>query len=89
VAELKRNHRYKGGHFFDPLIEIERIGTTLTKYEDLAYFKLLLQSRTKADYLANLAKLMQNCKNTPNIRYNLNRVMRKADKMVFGCIQTN
>ena len=32
---------------------------------------------------------MQSCKNTPNIRYNLNRVMKHADRMIFGCIETN
>jgi hypothetical protein len=31
---------------------------------------------------------MQKCRHTANIRHNLNRVMRLADRMIFGCLET-
>ena len=86
---MASKHNYKGLHLFDPIIEIDRINATLDRYEDIFFFERLVLSKTRSEYLSNLHKLMQSCPASFAIRYNLNRVMRLAPKMIFGCIQTD
>ena len=79
---------FRGLHLLDPIIEIDRIGATLDRYEDLSYFKAVLLSRSKAEYLSSLQRLSANCPASSAIRYNLNRVMKNAHRMIFGCLET-
>ena len=47
IYELTTKYAFEGIHLFDPLIEIDRIGSFLDRYDDLVYFKNVILCRTQ------------------------------------------
>ncbi len=67
---------------------MDKIGAELDRYEDLCLFKNLIFSRTYADYIQSIQKIMEMCEPTAKIRRQLNKIIRNSHKLCFSCIKT-
>lgn len=89
IAILTEQRIFSGLHLYDPIWEMDKIGSELDRYEDLSLFKNIIFARTHADYVRNMHKLMQVCEPTSKIRKQLNKIIESSHKLCFSCIHTS
>jgi hypothetical protein len=79
---------FRGGHYYDPLCELEKISKAIQTPSEFAYFYKLFESTTPNDYYQNLQLLYNHVAPTLQIRKILSAFQQSAPRMCFALIPT-